>query len=135
VRGADEEQEQLRGASAAQVSFNYLGQVDQLFTEQAAWAVARESSGSAHAASGLRAHLLDVSGIIAGGSLQLTWVYSEAVHRRETIAGLAQGYLEALQELIAHCQLAEAGGFTPSDFPLARLEQPELDDAARGGAD
>jgi hypothetical protein len=54
-------------------------------------------------------------------------VYSEAVHRRENIEGLAQGYLEALQELIAHCQLAEAGGFTPSDFPLAKLEQQELD--------
>jgi non-ribosomal peptide synthase protein (TIGR01720 family) len=54
VRGAEEEQEQWRGASAAQVSFNYLGQVDQLFTEQAAWRLARESSGSAQAASGLR---------------------------------------------------------------------------------
>jgi amino acid adenylation domain-containing protein/non-ribosomal peptide synthase protein (TIGR01720 family) len=126
MRGA-EAQEQLRGARAAQVSFNYLGQVDQLFTERAAWAVARESSGRAHATSGLRAHLLDVSGIIGGGSLQITWVYSEAEHRRGTIEGLAQRYLEALQELIAHCQLAEAGGFTPSDFPLAKLDETELD--------
>ena len=127
VRGAAEEREQLRGASAAEVSFNYLGQVDQVFTERAAWAVARESSGLAHDPSGLRAHLIDVSGIIGGGSLQVTWVYSEAVHRRGTIEELAQGYLEALQELLAHCQLPEAGGFTPSDFPLAKLEQQELD--------
>jgi non-ribosomal peptide synthase protein (TIGR01720 family) len=127
LRGTEEEQEQLRGASAAQVSFNYLGQVDQLFKERARWAVARESSGRAHDPSGLRAHLIDVSGIIGGGSLQLTWVYSEAVHRRGTIEGLAQGYIEALQELIAHCQLAEAGGFTPSDFPLAKLDETELD--------
>jgi hypothetical protein len=31
-----------------------------------------------------------------------------------------------LQALIAHCQSPEAGGFTPSDFPLARLEAQTL---------
>jgi non-ribosomal peptide synthase protein (TIGR01720 family) len=127
LSGTEEEQEQLRGASAAQVSFNYLGQVDQVFKEHAGWAAAAESSGLAYDPSGLRTHLIDVSGIIGSGSLQLTWVYSEAVHRRGTIEGLAQGYIEALQELIAHCQLAEAGGFTPSDFPLAKLDETELD--------
>jgi non-ribosomal peptide synthase protein (TIGR01720 family) len=39
---------------------------------------------------------------------------------------LAQGFVEALQALIAHCQSPEAGGFTPSDFPLARLEAQTL---------
>jgi hypothetical protein len=36
-------------------------------------------------------------------------------------------YMKALRELIAHCQSAEAGGFTPSDFPLIEVSQQELD--------
>jgi hypothetical protein len=31
-----------------------------------------------------------------------------------------------LRALIAHCQLREAGGYTPSDFPLAEVEQDQL---------
>jgi NRPS condensation-like uncharacterized protein len=34
--------------------------------------------------------------------------------------------LEALEALIAHCQSPEAGGYTASDFPLARLGEQTL---------
>jgi non-ribosomal peptide synthase protein (TIGR01720 family) len=37
--------------------------------------------------------------------------------------------MEALRAVIAHCTTPEAGGFTPSDFPLAQLDQEELDQA------
>jgi hypothetical protein len=37
--------------------------------------------------------------------------------------------MEALRELITHCQTPDAGGYTPSDFPLAQLDQDELDRA------
>jgi amino acid adenylation domain-containing protein/non-ribosomal peptide synthase protein (TIGR01720 family) len=121
------EAEQWSGGAEAQVSFNYLGQFDQLFTERSAWVVAEESSGAAHDVGGERGHLIDVSGMITGGRLQVTWAYSEGVYRRETIEAVAQGYVEALEELIAHCRSAEAGGFTPSDFPLAKLNETELD--------
>ncbi|HEX7243841.1 MAG TPA: amino acid adenylation domain-containing protein, partial [Longimicrobiaceae bacterium] len=49
------------------------------------------------------------------------------VHRHETVERLAEGYADELRGLIAHCRSAEAGGYTPSDFPLAKLEQAELD--------
>jgi hypothetical protein len=32
-----------------------------------------------------------------------------------------------LRELIAHCRAPEAEGRTPSDFPLSRLNQSQLD--------
>jgi non-ribosomal peptide synthase protein (TIGR01720 family) len=126
VRGAKEEREQLREAARRQVSFNYLGQFDQLFTERGAWGVARESSGIAHDPSGLRAHLIDVSGIIGGGSLQLTWVYSEAVHRRENIEGLAQDIWRRWQELIAQLSVGRGRRLHPVGFPLAKLEHRNL---------
>jgi non-ribosomal peptide synthase protein (TIGR01720 family) len=62
-----------------------------------------------------------------GGRLRVDWSYSEQVHRRATIDGLAQSFLEALRSLIDHCQSPGAGGHTPSDFPEAHLSQKELD--------
>ena len=80
-----------------------------------------------HGPGGQRPHLLDVNGLVVGGQLQLQWTYSTRVHRQATVEGLAQGFLQVLQGLIAHCQSPEAGGFTPSDFPGARLSQDNLD--------
>jgi hypothetical protein len=39
---------------------------------------------------------------------------------------LADLYRSALLELIEHCR-SSARGFTPSDFPLAEIDQGELD--------
>src|SRR5205807_2681021 len=65
--------------------------------------------------------------MVREGRLRLSWSYSEKLHRRETVERLAERYVECLGEIVAHCRSAEAGGYTPSDFPLAQLEQGELD--------
>jgi hypothetical protein len=36
--------------------------------------------------------------------------------------------MQALRELIVHCQSPEAGGYTPSDFPDVELSQDEIED-------
>jgi non-ribosomal peptide synthase protein (TIGR01720 family) len=71
--------------------------------------------------------LLEINGSTHRGRLRLDWTYSENLHRRATIERLAQGFVEALRQLIAHCQSPEAGGYTPSDFPLANVSQRQLD--------
>jgi non-ribosomal peptide synthase protein (TIGR01720 family) len=76
---------------------------------------------------GDRSHLLEISGVTHRGRLRLDWIYSENIHSRGTIERLAQGFVEALRRLIAHCQSQEAGGYTPSDFPLANVSQQQLD--------
>ena len=63
--------------------------------------------------------------MVLDGKLSVTWAFSENSHRRETIAGLAESFIQYLRELIAHCNV-DAGGFTPSDFPLAQLDEEEL---------
>jgi amino acid adenylation domain-containing protein/non-ribosomal peptide synthase protein (TIGR01720 family) len=117
----------LRELPQAEISFNYLGQTDQVLAAEGAFGPAHESSGPTQSPRGSRSYLLEVSGIIVDDRLQLAWVYSEQVHHRSTIERLAQAYLAALHALIAHCLSPEAGGYTPSDFPLARLDQPRLD--------
>jgi non-ribosomal peptide synthase protein (TIGR01720 family) len=70
--------------------------------------------------------LLDVVGIVVGGTLRIDWAFSQAVYDTGTIEALARDYSDALRAIIAHCQSPEAGGYTPSDFPLASLDDAAL---------
>ena len=113
--------------SQAEIMFNYLGQTDQLFQESSLFALAQEPDGPGRSLRGSRSHLLDINGIVAGERLCLNWTYSEAIHQQATIENLAQSFMEALRSLITHCQSAEAGGYTPSDFQKAKATQKDLD--------
>jgi non-ribosomal peptide synthase protein (TIGR01720 family) len=89
--------------------------------------LAREHPGPSRSPRGRRGHLLEINGEVIGGRLELRFTYSRNLHRRETIEALALGFLAELRGLIAHCLSTEAGGYTPSDFPLAGLDQQKLD--------
>jgi non-ribosomal peptide synthase protein (TIGR01720 family) len=119
----------LQALPLPEISFNYLGQLDQALEGSSLFRPARESSGPPHSPLGRRPHLLEVNGWVAEDRLHLQWSYSQRMHRRATVERLAQGFLEALEALIVHCQSPEAGSFTLSDFPLAQLDQDELDKA------
>jgi non-ribosomal peptide synthase protein (TIGR01720 family) len=64
---------------------------------------------------------------VAGGQLQLNWIYSSNLHQKAKVERLAEGFIAAVRSLIAHCQSPEAGGYTPSDFPAAKLGQKDID--------
>jgi amino acid adenylation domain-containing protein/non-ribosomal peptide synthase protein (TIGR01720 family) len=118
---------QLSGKAEAQLSFNYLGQVDQVVGEESMYRAGRESSGAAQDEREKRSFPLEVTAMVAGEELQVSWRYSRELHRRETIERVAESYLQALHEIIAQCREEKVGRYTPSDFPLARLSQQELD--------
>ena len=122
--------DRLAALPAAEISFNYLGQLDQILPEGAPFRRARESAGSPHGPQNRRPHLLDVNASVLGGRLNVRFTYSENQHRRATIEALAARFLAALRALIAHCLAPEAGGYTPSDFPRARLGQGTVDQLA-----
>ncbi|HSO73898.1 MAG TPA: condensation domain-containing protein, partial [Blastocatellia bacterium] len=109
------------------LSFNYLGQFDALLSSASSWRLADKPIGPSQSAQRQRGHLLEINGLVAGGQLQLTWSYSQAVHRRESIEELTELFLDELRALIEHCLSPEAGGHTPSDFPFARLTQSQLE--------
>jgi amino acid adenylation domain-containing protein/non-ribosomal peptide synthase protein (TIGR01720 family) len=117
----------LAGLPKAETTFNYLGQIDQALPESSRFGWAAESPGPTQSPRATRSHLLDVNGVIIDGRLRLSLEFSENRHRPETIQRLADNILGSLRSLIQHCQTAEAGGCTPSDFPLSELDQPELD--------
>ncbi|MCL3995529.1 non-ribosomal peptide synthase/polyketide synthase [Streptomyces lavenduligriseus] len=80
-------------------------------------------------------HLLDVSALVAGGELEITWHYSDQVHRTGTVRRLADAMVAALTSIAEHCARPGAGGRTPSDFPLARLDQAGVDRLVGDGRD
>ena len=111
----------------AEVSFNYLGQLDQAVDSESPLAAAAESSGRSGGRHEGRDHVFDVSCSVLGGRLQLTWRYSAGWHREATVQQLVDGFLSSLSHLVEHCLAPGAGGFTPSDFPLATLDIGSLD--------
>ncbi|SFJ64597.1 non-ribosomal peptide synthetase [Thermoflavimicrobium dichotomicum] len=113
------------------ISFNYLGQFDQTMNADGFFiGEAPESRGHHVDPATPRPHLLDVVGGIVGGQLHITWMFSEKVFRRDTVARIAEIYIDCLRTLITACQ-EEERGYTPSDFPLAQLTQTELDQVLR----
>ncbi|BDM74033.1 non-ribosomal peptide synthetase (plasmid) [Streptomyces nigrescens] len=117
----------IADAALPPISFNYLGRFDWTADGGGLIRAVRGGLGGAAAPESVRPHLLDVVGRVEGGSLELTWHYSRGVHREETVTALAEGMRTALTELVAHCAAPDAGGRTPSDFPLARLDQTAVD--------
>jgi amino acid adenylation domain-containing protein/non-ribosomal peptide synthase protein (TIGR01720 family) len=117
----------LEQIPAPEIGFNYLGQTDRQTGSDGLLRPAIGPTGRQHSSLAARPHLLDITGSVSGGKLYLTVDYSNKLHHAETIEKLAANILHSLGSLLEHCASAEAGGYTPSDFPLAKLAQAELD--------
>ncbi|QMU70575.1 non-ribosomal peptide synthase/polyketide synthase [Streptacidiphilus sp. P02-A3a] len=121
----------LREVPLPQVCFTYHGQWTA--PEGGDFAPAGEPPGRDAADDEPLDHLLDVSAAVSDGELEITWHYSDQVHRAETVRGLADAMVGALGAIVRHCAGPDAGGRTPSDFPLARLDQAAVDRLAGDG--
>ncbi|MHB2050556.1 amino acid adenylation domain-containing protein, partial [Pseudomonas sp. VEM90] len=125
--GNDAQRQVLAALAAPRITFNYLGQFDQQFDEHALWAPAGESSGAAQDADAPLVNWLTVEGQVFGGELALQFGFSEQMYQPATIAGLLEHFRARLQALVAHCCQLPAPQATPSDFPLALIDQAGLD--------
>ena len=114
-------------AARAEVSFNYLGQVDQLLEGDGTFSPAVESTGPNQGPHLERHYVLEISAIVQQGQVRVSFSYSTQLHRQRSIEALRDCFLRHVSVLIEHCQSAESGGYTPSDFPDVQLSQRELD--------
>ncbi|MFD5028670.1 amino acid adenylation domain-containing protein, partial [Streptomyces sp. NPDC058373] len=135
----------LRGAFAdhpeARISFNYLGRLDMAgassgpASEADDWYLSSVfNPGGEHSPRETRPHLLDVTAGLLDGRLVFSWHYSAGVHREETVRALVEEFTAQLAAFVAHCAEPDAGGCSPSDFPLVALAQTEVDRIVRGHA-
>ncbi|WP_239571871.1 non-ribosomal peptide synthetase, partial [Streptomyces sp. G44] len=116
----------LATAPAPRIGFNYHGQWD-ADTADGMFRGALPPAGRDTDPDETRPYLLDITGVVQEGRLELGWTYPAAVYDRPTVERLAEDMLGALREIVAHCARPDAGGRTPSDFPLAGLAQEQLD--------
>ncbi|GLW14755.1 non-ribosomal peptide synthetase [Streptomyces sp. NBRC 13847] len=124
---------ELAAAPQPRISFNYLGRFDWSAEGGGLIRGVRGGLDGAAAPESARPHLLDVVGRVEDRQLELTWYHSGGVHREETVSALATGMRTALEDIVAHCAAPDAGGRTPSDFPLAGLDQAAVDRIAADG--
>ncbi len=117
-----------------QISFNYLGQQDRHASGSLLHAPHGDLAGGMDTAAD-RPHLLDVVGRVTDKRLEFTWSYSRDVHRSDTVARLAAEMTDELRAVARHCAEPGAGGRTPSDFPLAPLDQEGVDRLVGTGHD
>ncbi|WP_063756241.1 non-ribosomal peptide synthetase [Streptomyces sp. NRRL S-920] len=120
-------EERLTGAPEPGISFNYLGRFDWSADAGTLVAAVPGGLGGAEAPDTERPHLIDVVARVEDDQLEITWYYSDGRHHEKTVTALADAMLRALRDIVAHCALPDAGGRTPSDFPLARLDQSAVD--------
>ncbi|MEH2088950.1 amino acid adenylation domain-containing protein [Nostoc sp.] len=119
--------EQIEIIPASEISFNYLGQFDQVQSETG-WKFAPESAGASQSLKQTRDHIFDINALIVEGKLGIDWTYDSYIHTRSTVENLAQSYIQSIRSIIEHCQLKENREYTPSDFPDAQLNQLQLDE-------
>jgi non-ribosomal peptide synthase protein (TIGR01720 family) len=115
--------ERIRNIPAAEVCFNYWGQLGQMLSST----FFRPRVHFNRSPRQTRRYLLEINSSIVNGELQTSWNYSQNVHRRSTVESLASDFINALRSLIAHCQGRDALIYSPEDFPDVELNEQQLE--------
>ncbi|EPD36066.1 hypothetical protein HMPREF9702_05688, partial [Delftia acidovorans CCUG 15835] len=124
--GTAQQRQAMQALPQASLVFNYLGQFDASFNSAAQWLPAAEGSGMPADASAPLLHEFTINGRVYDGELVMTAAFSTARHDTADVQAWMGRYRQELEGLIDHC-LSGAQGVTPSDFPLARVTQAQLD--------
>jgi len=119
--------ELLRDVPQADVSFNYLGNIDKVAGSNSMFRPINEARGAEHSSANERLHSLDINGIISDGRLYLNFGFSSERFTTGSIAALAENVRKKLLALLKNSDSAVAGNPTPAGFPLATISQAELD--------
>ncbi len=125
--GAPSVRAELAALPQPRITFNYLGQFDRQFDEAALLVPSSETSGVAQDPAAPLANWLTLEGQVYGGELSMSWGFSREMFDSATVQHLVDQYAIELHALIEHCCTLQAAQATPSDFPLARVTQAQLD--------
>ena len=122
----------LAGLASPQIAFNYLGRFS--VPEATDWAVVPGLglfSANGVDASLPASHVLSIDAWTedrpGGPQLRTSWRWPARLLSEDVVRELAHAWFHALDALATHAARPDAGGHTPSDFPLAGLSQDEMD--------
>ncbi|HEY4457772.1 MAG TPA: amino acid adenylation domain-containing protein [Pseudonocardiaceae bacterium] len=113
-------------ASVSPVVVNYHGRVDRSIPDVGPFTVSSARLGSEKNLAYPRPRPIEIEAGVRDGMLDVEWIYPANRLRADTVQRLADAFLAHLRDLIQFC-VENPGGYTPSDFPLVRLSQREVD--------
>ncbi len=103
----------------APIGFNYLGRFD-----VGGASAGLESFGSPTGPEAACVHELDLIAYVDGeGGLRTHWTWPADLFDRAAVTELTELWAEVLSAFARHHSRPGAGGYTPSDFPLVRIDQ------------
>lgn len=120
----------LAGQPSAQINFNYLGR----FSEGGSdgfFRKASESRGDMYSPKTPRNWLINVDAYVVEGRMNVAITYSRRHLDDETIRQLSGDMEAQLIDLLSHCLTYPQEALSPADFPLAKLEDPQLESLLR----
>ncbi|MGB0521649.1 MAG: amino acid adenylation domain-containing protein [Flammeovirgaceae bacterium] len=101
------------------VVFNYLGQLDNLATEESILEGAEEARGNDIGQALPWTTRLEINSSISGGQLTIYWTFSQKDYTAATIQALAEQYINILGALVEHCKTQTKQIASPVDFGLS----------------
>ena len=112
-------------AFSADVLFNYLGQLERMIPPSTLFGLSQRLTDSISPRN-KRSHRLNINAYVSMDQLHVEWVYSTELYQADTIRKLAAAYTHHIEAIVDHCLKSDEGSFTPSDFPLAGLNDDKL---------
>ena len=122
---------QLARGPKAELSFNYLGQFDQVLDRSSFFRPRGSAPGANRSPEQRPQWTFEVSCWISQGRLHVDWIYSLNLHTPETADRLAQGYLAALRRMLLPSDSADQEESDP-DITICGFDAPDLDSILEG---
>ncbi|MBO4204433.1 non-ribosomal peptide synthetase [Micromonospora echinofusca] len=121
--GTDARLAPLRRQGDAEVVFNYHGRSSP--PQAGRWRAVASAFGADRARDQRRTHPVEIEAEVRDGRLLVEWTYPTSRLAEASVRDVAQRFVDRVVALSEYC-VANPGGYTPSDFPLANLTDDEL---------
>ncbi|MFH1488094.1 MAG: amino acid adenylation domain-containing protein [Pseudomonadota bacterium] len=112
------------------IVFNYLGRIAES-REGVFLGFSEFPTGPERAPDNPRPYELAVNALVMRDRLHVAFEYGGRRVRRERMEDLARSYEAELKKILGHCLEPENSAYTPSDFPMAGLDQSQMDALTR----
>lgn len=119
--------EHMRAIPSAQVSFNYLGQLDAMFSANKGFKLTTERHGATIGPAEERNYFVEVRALVLNQKLCFEWTYSSNLHSRKTVQSLAQNLVNEIRAVINEDGSPESLTYRAEDFVESGLSQSDLD--------
>ena len=127
-----DQKEQLEALPQPEILFNYLGDMQSLWPNEALFQLTDQLRLS-RCPENQRRYLLEVNAAIINEQLCVDWSYNPQIHQPTTVQRWADGLMNGLRSLMDQCLASESDDSDsrkPTDFPLAQLNAEKLDKIA-----